>query len=263
MGSSTVLLDNAAQPHLIALTSENTLISFSPENLTEVTEVAITGIEGTLLGIDVRPADGQIYGITTANQIYTLDPDGFASGTFDGSFTLTEEEEALLLQDALYLNLHTEDFNSGELRGQVDVELENDIVATGLVIEEAQEVGEVVPPDGPAMGAFNVIYDDATNTLTISGSFSDLTSPLFPVGDADGEGNPQSAVHLHNGVAGENGPIIRNFTVGENSFEGSFTLTEAEEALLLADALYVNLHTENFNGGELRGQVDVELDGDV
>jgi hypothetical protein len=249
---------------LIALTDNNTLISFDSSNPEQVISTPVTGIDGTLLGIDTRPANGLIYGITTANNIYTIDPEGFDSGSFNGSFTLTDEEESFLLDDALYLNLHTDNFNGGELRGQIDIELENDIVAFDIPIEESQEVGDMSPPDGPAMGAFDVIYDDATNTLRISGRFSDLTSSLLPVGEADAEGNPQSAIHLHNGVAGENGPIIRNFTVDDSgSFEGVFTLTAEEEALLLNNSLYVNLHTDNFGGGELRGQVTVQVEDDV
>jgi hypothetical protein len=249
---------------LTALTDNNTLITFDLENPSEASSVSVTGINGTLIGLDSRPANGLIYGLTTANQLYTLDPNGFDSGTFNGSFTLTHEEETQLLEDALYINLHTETFNGGELRGQLDVELEHDIVAFGIPIEESQQVGDMTPPDGPAMGLFNVIYDDATNTLAISGTFNELTSDLLPVGDVDAEGNPQSAIHLHNGMAGENGPIIRNFTVDESGeFEGTFTLTDDEEMLLLDQALYVNLHTETFNGGELRGQVRVETEGDV
>lgn len=246
----------------IALTDDNTLVSFDPNNSTQTQSVSVTGIEGTLLGIDMRPANGKIYGLTTANKIYTLDPNGFDSGRFEGNFTLTDAEEAQFLNDAFYVNLHTNQFNGGELRGQVNVELEKDIVESGILLEESQEVGSAVP-DGPAMGAFDLVYDDATNTLKISGTFSDLTSSLLPVGAPDAEGNPQSAIHLHRGKAGENGPIIRNFTVTETGFGGTFTLTDEEEALLLDNALYVNLHTDGFAGGELRGQVNVQVENDV
>lgn len=249
--------------NLLALTDDNTLVSFAPTSPADTMSVPVTGINGTLIGIDTRPANGLVYGLTTANELYTLDPMGFASGDFAGTFTLTEAEQSLLENGELYVNLHTQNFTGGELRGQVDVELEDDIVATGLMMSEAQQVGAIVP-DGPATGTFDVVYDDATNALTINGTFSDLTSDLLPVGATDAEGNPQSAIHLHNAVAGANGPIVRNFTVDPNgSFSGSFTLTEAEEALLLEDAFYVNLHTENFGSGELRGQVDVELENDI
>lgn len=258
-----IMPDPAIGTQLLGLTDDNTLVWFNTANPAETMMIPVTGINGTLLGIDTRPANGLVYGLTTANELYTLDPLGFSSGTFSGSFTLTDEEESLLDHGNLYLNLHTQTFNGGELRGQIEVEPENDIVTRGLVLSEDQQVGAVVP-DGPATGSFDVIYDDATNTLIISGTFSDLSSDLLPIGDADAEGNPQSAIHLHSGMAGANGPIVRNFTVDPNgSFTGTFTLTDAEEALLLDSALYVNIHTASANGGELRGQVNVELEGDI
>ncbi|MGB3533613.1 MAG: DUF4394 domain-containing protein [Microcoleaceae cyanobacterium] len=58
-----------------ALTDDNALVSFRGDNPAETSSTAVTGLEGVLLGIDVRPATGEIYGITTANSIYTIDPD--------------------------------------------------------------------------------------------------------------------------------------------------------------------------------------------
>ena len=57
---------------LLGLTDDNQLVSFSTGNPIETTALAVSGIEGSLIGIDVRPADGLIYGLTTANQLYTL-----------------------------------------------------------------------------------------------------------------------------------------------------------------------------------------------
>ena len=63
----------ALNSEFLALTDNNTLISFDPNNPTEAEETAITGINGFLLGIDTRPANGLVYGIDTANNIYTID----------------------------------------------------------------------------------------------------------------------------------------------------------------------------------------------
>jgi hypothetical protein len=52
--------------------------------------VKVSGTEGRLLGIDLRPADGKLYGLTTAGQIVTVDavtgramPVGKLSETFE------------------------------------------------------------------------------------------------------------------------------------------------------------------------------------
>jgi hypothetical protein len=60
--------------NLIGLTNENALVRFTTNNPREAMRVPVSGITGTLLGIDVRPANGLLYGITNANNIYTIDP---------------------------------------------------------------------------------------------------------------------------------------------------------------------------------------------
>ena len=62
--NSEDILNNS---QLVALTDDNTLISFDPNNPSDVNSTAVTGVDGVLLGIDTRPADGHIYGISTAN----------------------------------------------------------------------------------------------------------------------------------------------------------------------------------------------------
>src|SRR5262249_38517886 len=39
----------------------------------------VTSINGTLVGIDVRPADGMLYGLTTDGTLYTIASDGKAT----------------------------------------------------------------------------------------------------------------------------------------------------------------------------------------
>ena len=144
---------------------------------------------------------------------------------------------------------------------QIDLADEPDIL-TGedLPLEESQEVDPV--EDTPAQGVFSAGLD--SNTLIVSGQFSDLTSPLFLVGGEDPLGNPESSIHIHLGETGENGDIIRNLEVTDNgdnsgSFAGVFELTDEEALAAAADGLYINLHTENNPTGELRGQIDLEV----
>ena len=62
-------------PQLIALTDSNTLVSLDINNPDESQPIEVTGVDGFLLGIDTRPATGEIYSISTNNDIYTIDPD--------------------------------------------------------------------------------------------------------------------------------------------------------------------------------------------
>ena len=140
-----------------------------------------------------------------------------------------------------------------------------EILAENLALEESQEVGETTVPDTDATGEFSTSLRG--NRLTISGEFSNLTSDLAPVGNIDVEGNPQSAIHIHAGSAGSNGPILRNVTVAfddegnpTGEFSGTFDLTDAEAARLLRDGVYVNVHTLNYPVGELRGQIEIDFD---
>ncbi|NJR49462.1 MAG: DUF4394 domain-containing protein [Leptolyngbyaceae cyanobacterium CSU_1_3] len=59
---------------IVGLAADNLLVSFNPTNPTKAQTLQIKGIAGTLIGIDVRPADGLLYGLTNRNQIYTINP---------------------------------------------------------------------------------------------------------------------------------------------------------------------------------------------
>lgn len=64
----------ASAVSLVGLTEDNNLVLFDSSNPTITSTVSVTGIEGTLLGIDRRPANNLIYGLTTNNNIYTINP---------------------------------------------------------------------------------------------------------------------------------------------------------------------------------------------
>jgi hypothetical protein len=61
--------------NLVGITSERNLVRLDTANLGAATSVAITGMAANevLVGIDTRPSNGKIYGISTANKLYTLD----------------------------------------------------------------------------------------------------------------------------------------------------------------------------------------------
>lgn len=59
---------------LVGLTADNQLVRIDSTTRRASAPVRVTGAEGRLLGIDVRPADGKLYGVTDAGQIVTIDP---------------------------------------------------------------------------------------------------------------------------------------------------------------------------------------------
>jgi Domain of unknown function (DUF4394) len=81
---------------LAGLTFDNQLLLFDSATPNKTTSVQVTGVSGKLLGIDLRPANNLIYGLTSTNNIYTIDPFSgaaafvsalsipFTSGSFSG-----------------------------------------------------------------------------------------------------------------------------------------------------------------------------------
>ena len=57
---------------MVGLTDNNTLVLFDSSNPSGINTVSVTGVNGTLLGIDRRPANNLIYGLTNTNNIYTI-----------------------------------------------------------------------------------------------------------------------------------------------------------------------------------------------
>ncbi len=60
---------------LIALAADNALVDFRSARPQEVERRAVRRVNGHLLGIDRRPADGRLYALTDSYDIYTIDPE--------------------------------------------------------------------------------------------------------------------------------------------------------------------------------------------
>lgn len=72
---------------LIGLTNDNTLVGFDSNSPSTINTVQVTGVNGTLLGIDFRPANGLLYGITNTNNLYTINP-GTGAATFASTLSV-------------------------------------------------------------------------------------------------------------------------------------------------------------------------------
>ncbi len=120
-------------------------------------------------------------------------------------------------------------------------------------------VQENPPVSSPGRGSCVLTLDTAETQITLSCTYSGL-------------GSNASAAHIRtNGPVGVNGPVLFNLT-GASGTSGTITLaptavTPAQVADLRAKRWYVNIHTTNFPGGEIRGQIKIaslpsDFDGD-
>jgi hypothetical protein len=117
---------------------------------------------------------------------------------------------------------------------------------------------EVPPNNTNSSGAAQLLYDPGTQTFDL-----DLMVFGITLGELHGVGPNSTPVHIHNAPAGANGPIvidIGNFGQFVNDGLGiRLQLTGVPignfEPQLFAGDLYVNVHTVNFPGGQIRGQI--------
>jgi hypothetical protein len=71
---------------LVALGEDGALVVFDASDPASVRRVEPSGVGDRLIGIDTRPADGRLYGLTVANDLYRIDP---RSGAATSVGTLT------------------------------------------------------------------------------------------------------------------------------------------------------------------------------
>lgn len=106
---------------------------------------------------------------------------------------------------------------------------------------------QVPPVQSSGKGAADLTYDPATRVLTWSVTYSDLSSAA-------------TMAHFHGpAVAGKNAGvqiwISKKGEAPSSPMKGEATLTEAQAKMLMADELYINVHTKDHPAGEIRGQV--------
>lgn len=78
--SAALLMSSAANAaQLAALVGPDTISIVDTAKKSAATPVKVTGISGPLVGIDVRPADGMLYGLVEDGTVVTIAPDGKAT----------------------------------------------------------------------------------------------------------------------------------------------------------------------------------------
>lgn len=151
--------------------------------------------------------------------------------------TLTDEQARELLNGLYYLNLHTEKNPGGEIRGQVKP---TEIIELGADLKS-----ETDGVDGA--GSVKAWFDETAGLLVYHVDYEGLTGPV-------------TAAHFHGpaepgGKAGVAVPLSKPL---DSPIEARVSLTKQQISDLLAGKYYLNLHTEKYPGGEIRGQVLVK-----
>jgi CHRD domain/Secretion system C-terminal sorting domain len=171
-------------------------------------------------------------------------PTGVMSGSITDTVTLNATQEAQLLTGLWYINIHTTAFGGGEIRGQI-FESGGIHYFTHLSLSGNQE--------NPSTGS--------SGTGTFTGRYNEVTDEFIFTVDFSGLMGTTTASHFHGpAVADSNAGIqipLTGFPTGvtSGSFSDTVTLNETQEADLLAEKWYINIHTSAFGGGEIRGQL--------
>ncbi len=148
-----------------------------------------------------------------------------------GTWNYPESDEANILAGRAYVNVHSSTFPGGEIRGQ--------IVPLNATIDGDQEV----PPTGsPATGWGTFTVDDNLNELHYYIAFSGLAGT-------------ETAAHIH-GMAlhGANAGVMHALPAGSPKI-GTWVYPESAELAIMSGQMYVNIHSNLFPGGEIRGQI--------
>jgi hypothetical protein len=177
---------------------------------------------------------------TDAGVIFTLLP-----GTPKiGNVSLSDTQKANVLSGLSYLNIHSVDLPTGEIRGQID-DVKTPCGPNAFVydfpIQGCQEVPFV---NTQATGRGTVFVNTVTNTLHYVITFSGLSSA-------------ETMAHIHGpAVRGAPAGILFTFPMMGSPKVGTWNYPDAQEANILGGLTYVNIHSANFGNGEIRGQID-------
>ena len=196
--------------------------------------VATTGVEDATMAHIHTGFAGVNGGVLVALTQDSTDMNLWTSG---GEINLDQATADLLLSGGHYVNVHTPANTGGELRGQITPA---NIEVYGVVPSGDQEVPAVTTT---ASGTGAITLNTTTGLIIGTINVFDITPTM---------------AHIHAGEVGVNGGVVLALT---DTGSGVFTvpantvLDMTQIALMQAEGLYTNFHTNENPNGELRGQI--------
>ena len=192
-------------------------------------QVAVQGLVNTMIGCHLHTGPPGSNGPMLVNL-----------GIFEDSLAVDVPVPPTLLaplrEGNVYLAIHTEPYPAGEIRGQLGAVA----ARTFQAVLDPSQVTDPVDSDG--IGFAQVYTWPDSSRLHVELEVSGLTSNVI-------------GSHIHEGLPGENGPIRFDLGAFEGRIVRDFGTTPAEVATLLAGGYYLDVETENFVSGEIRGQI--------
>lgn len=178
---------------------------------------------------------------TTPIDSTTISTTGYWTNDPGETQPFTAEQLDALRNGQLYWNIHTKLHGPGELRGQI-VKPEG-YLFTSLLSGPSEEIGSSAEGTG-----FLYLSADMDSLVTIVAA-AGLSGPIV-----DG--------HIHVGAPSVDGPPVKHTARTPFGLMDVWTSTDADDPLtredvdaLFAGQYYVNLHTQLYPAGEIRGQI--------
>lgn len=169
--------------------------------------------------------------------------EGAASGCVPAARALVNE--ILANRGRFYVNVHTNDFPAGAIRGQL-----GPTEGVSFFVVDLRGANEVPQgsgdPDGAGTAAFRLHQGDREVCFTFA-----VRNILLPA----------TGAHIHRGQRGENGPVVIPFTAPGLNGTSAGCVT-ADTAALVNEIMdnparfYANVHNVPHPGGAVRGQLD-------
>lgn len=163
----------------------------------------------------------------------------FTDSTSAGSWTgFPENIISELIKNRLYLNVHSLNNPSGEIRGQLIHQ--GEIMFTAK-LEGSNEAPNPITTD--ASGTAWAVLSADKSTLSYNITYAELDSTF-------------TAAHLHLAPEGASGGVVHPITFLGNSAAGQWiNFADSILAKLIKEHIYVNIHSQKYPAGEIRDQL--------
>jgi Cu/Zn superoxide dismutase len=239
----TAKLDGAQEVPAVTTTASGTGTFVLSANASQLSyNITVNGLSGPITGAHFHNGAAGVAGGVVKNISFTNNTSSGVWSTGDATQPLTDSLLSELLRGRLYVNIHTGANPGGEIRGQV---LLTSVVGFTAKLEGAQEV----PPVTTTAAGTGSVRLNTDGTVAWDATVTGLSGSI-------------TAAHFHNAPTGTAGGVVKNMTFTNNSSSGTWTATDGTQPLtdlllreLVKGRLYMNVHTAQNPGGEIRGQV--------